>query len=1212
VTIAQPAVLTISSATPTHNLCNGGSEGTITITAAGGTTPYRYSIDNGATYQNDALFTGLAADVYPVRVIDANDCETVATNVTITEPAAVAITGVVATNLTCNGDASGTITITASGGTAPYNYSIDGGTTYLTDALFSGLSAGTYQIRVSDANGCEVADSDVILTQPDLLEISGVLATNPDCNGEASGSITITAAGGTTPYNYSIDGGTTYQTEALFSGLIAGTYPIMVTDANGCSVAGSNVILTQPDALEITDVATTDLTCNGNASGAIDITAAGGTTPYLYSIDDGTTYQTAAMFSGLSAGTYPIRVTDANGCEVGYGDVIITQPDPVQITGTLATDLDCNGDASGSIRINATGGTTPYTYSINGGSTYQPVSSFTGLSAGTYQIRVADANGCVVAGDDVILLEPDVLQITGTTATNLTCNGDASGAISIAASGGTIPYQYSIDGGTTYQTEALFSGLSAGTYPVSIIDANGCALAGDDVILTQPDPLEITGVGATDLSCNGDASGTITISATGGTTPYSYSIDGGATYQAGALFSGLSTGTYPIMVTDANGCEVVDEDITITEPTALVITGSVATDLTCNGDASGTITISATGGTTPYQYSIDGGTTYQTDALFSGLGAGTYPVSVMDANGCIATDDDVLLLQPDALQITGVVATDLTCNGDASGAITISATGGTAPYNYSIDGGITYYPDALFTELDAGTYSIMVTDANGCEVTDSDVVLTQPSALEVTDVVTTDLACISDIDGTITITAAGGTPPYSYSIDGGVTYQTEALFSGLSAGTYPIRVTDDNGCEADGGDAIITQPDPLVIDVVANGPTCHSDANGTITITASGGTAPYSYSIDGGTTLQADGLFSGLDIGTYVIQVIDANGCTVTGDDVIITQPDPLVISNVANTNPTCNGEANGTIMISVQGGTTPYNYSIDNGATYHADAEFTGLDIGTYSIYVSDANGCEITADDVTLTQPDVLVVTVDSKTDLLCNGDEDGIISLSATGGTEPYEFSIDNMMTQTTDNVFTELSAGDYEVFVIDSADCFATAGTVEITQPDTLKIFIVSQTDITPSADGFVEMGASGGVPPYTFTLQPNGTVQSTGTFTFSEGEEGIYTVELVDDNNCGPKVRSIQIFYVTSITENMLAEGVVYPNPSRGIVTIEMHTEKTEVLMEIVSIDGKVLQQQRVFSVAGKIQETLDLSDLNKGVYMIRMDNKTLTTGVVLQ
>jgi hypothetical protein len=475
--------------------------------------------------------------------------------------------------------------------------------------------------------------------------------------------------------------------------------------------------------------------------------------------------------------------------------------------------------------------------------------------------------------------------------------------------------------------------------------------------------------------------------------------------------------------------------------------------------------------------------------------------------------------------------------------------------------------------------------------------------------------CYGDESGTIFVGASGGLGgPFRYSIDNGDSYQdNDPNFSSLAAGVYNTVVVDKENCAQAGPIVTITQPEEIVITNVASDNVLCNGNNGSITVEGTGGTGSLFFSTDNGTSFpNAIGSTANLPAGNYDVVVKDANNCEVAGPAVEITQPDALVITEVAKTDLVCFEDEGGAINITAAGGTAPYNYSIDGGTTYQSEAAFSGLNAGTYNIKVTDENDCELTGDDVTITQPDELIVTVDNKTDLLCNGDDTGAITLSATGGTAPYQFSIDSLVTQGTENEFTGLKAGVYDVFVTDDAGCTGTAGKTEITQPDTLKIILISSSDITSSANGEVVLEASGGTEPYTFTQQPEGIEQTTGTFTFGPGQDGVYSFELQDDNNCGPVVQLVQINDLTNITEQMLKDGVIYPNPTTGQFTIEMNTEKPEMLMQVITIDGKVVLQKQLFSSGGKINETIDLSDQTKGIYMIRMDNKTLSSGVILQ
>ena len=381
--------------------------------------------------------------------------------------------------------------------------------------------------------------------------------------------------------------------------------------------------------------------------------------------------------------------------------------------------------------------------------------------------------------------------------------------------------------------------LAPGTYIVYVADDLGCSVT---AMVTINEPAVITASGAvtsdyngSQLSCNGSTDGTITVTASGGTAPLSYTLSGGTlgapVTQASGVFSGLGAGTYHFSVTDANNCTASEGDVTITAPAAITASGAVTSDyngsqLSCNGSTDGAITVTASGGTAPLSYTLSGGTlgspVTQASGVFSGLGAGTYHFSVTDANNCTASEGDVTITAPALITASGTVTSDyngsqLSCNGSTDGAITVTASGGTAPLSYTLSGGTLGSPvtqaSGVFSGLGAGTYHFSVTDANNCTASEGDVTITAPAAITASGAVTSDyngsqLSCNGSTDGTITVTASGGTAPLSYTLSGGTlgspVTQASGVFSGLGAGTYHFSVTDANNCTASEGDVTIT------------------------------------------------------------------------------------------------------------------------------------------------------------------------------------------------------------------------------------------------------------------------------------------------------------------------------------------------------------------------------------------------------------------------
>ncbi len=1095
VALTTPTGPSISNVALTDPSCNGNSNGSIVITAGGGTPPLQYSIDNGVTFQAGNSFTGLGAATYNIVVEDASGCQATTTG-TLTDPPVITYSAAV-TDPTCNGGANGSIVITAGGGTPPLQYSIDNGVTFQAGNSFTGLGAATYNVVVEDANGCQFTTTET-LTDPAAVTYSAV-NTNPTCNGDTDGSIVLTGAGGDGgPYNYSIDNGVTFQASGSFTGLGAGTYNIVVEDASGCQVTGTET-LTDPAAVTYSAV-NTNPTCNGDTDGSIVLTGAGGDGgPYQYSIDNGGTFQGSGVFTGLGAGTYNIVVEDGSGCQVTGTE---TLTDPALVTySAVNTDPTCANNDGSIVLTGAGGDGGPYQYSIDNGGTFQASGTFNGLAAGTYNIVVEDASGCQVTGTETLTL-PTGPTIDNVATTDPTC-GNSDGTITITASGGTPPYQYSIDNGVTFQASNNFTGLAAGTYDIVVEDAGGCQ-ATTTVSLTNVGAPSIDNITAVDPTCNGGSDGSITITASGGTSPYQYSIDNGVTFQAGNSFTGLGAASYAVVVEDALGCQV-SQNVVLTDPPAVTYS-AVNTDPTCNGDTDGSIVLTGAGGDGgPYNYSIDNGVTFQASGTFAGLGAGTYNIVIEDASGCQGTGTETLT-DPAVVTYSAVV-TNASCNGALDGSIVITAGGGDGgPYQYSIDNGTTFQASGTFNGLGAGTYDIVVEDASGCQVTGTETI-TEPAAVTYT-VVLTDPTCGAS-NGSIVITGAGGDGgPYSYSIDNGVTFQASGTFTGLAAGNYDVVVEDGSGCQVAGTETLNNAGGPSIDNVAVTDPTCNGDTDGSIIITASGGTSPYQYSIDNGVTFQASNTFTGLGAGVYDIVVEDANTCQ-SSTQVTLTDP-PVVTYSTVNTDPSCNGDTDGSIVLTGAGGDGgPYQYSIDNGTTFQASGSFTGLGAGTYDIVVEDASGCQVTGTE-TLTDPPVVTYTT-VVTDPSCGANDGSIVITGAGGDGGPYQYSIDNGTTFQASGSFTGLGVGTYDIIVEDGSGCQAT-GTETLTNPGAPTIDNVTTTD--PSCggnDGQIDITASGGVPPYQYSIDNGTTFQAGNSFTGLAA--GTYDIVVEDANGC---------------------------------------------------------------------------------------------------
>ena len=504
-----------------------------------------------------------------------------------------------------------------------------------------GLAAASYTVTVTDGNGC--LDSISI----NINNVGGGTASITDtthnlCNGDSIGSATITLSGGGPPFTFSWDDPNT-QTDSIATGLKAGTYTGTVIDNAGC-VALASVTITEPSAMSFSVTLITNASCNGSSDGSIDIAVSGATSPYNYSWNDSGT-QTNSIATGLGAGNYTLTITDNNSC-VDSVIAAVTEPAVLSVSLTSSTQVGCNGDSTGAATVSSTGGTTPYTYLWNDANA-QTDSAAIGLPAGTYTAYSTDMNGCMDSVQTTIS-EPLALTLA-MGADSASCNAYADGKVYVTSAGGTANFNYVWSSGdSTINTASISdtsSGLLAGSYIVLVTDANGC-MAMDSTTIEQPPEVSLTIGVIADVSCKGDSNGTAIIIVNIGSSPYNYMWSSGDTTLASTdtfnIVSGLSAGTYYVQVSDITGCINMDS-ITVSEPTALSLSTIVDADASCNGDTDGSAIVNTGGsGTSPYDYVWSNGFTTLGSASninnAVGLAAGTYYVTVTDANLCVSID----------------------------------------------------------------------------------------------------------------------------------------------------------------------------------------------------------------------------------------------------------------------------------------------------------------------------------------------------------------------------------------------------------------------------------------------------------------------------------------------------------------------------------------------------------------------------------------------
>ncbi len=770
--------------------CNG-DEGTITITAGGGTPDYMYSVGYG--YQVSNIFENVPFTVGGVFVMDANGCE-FHTDISIIEPTPITLT-TSNTPASCNGGTDGSATVEATNGEAPYNYQWDSNANNQTTQTATDLALGSYNVTVTDNNGCTAT---TVASVPELSSLEYTIeGSELDCNGDTNGTASVTVTAGTMPYNYEWSNG---QITESISGLSCGIYTITITDGGGCS-AVNNIEVIEPEALTL-DLTSTNALCNGD-TGTITGTTNGGTTPYLYEWSNA---ETTANINA-TADTYICTVTDANGC-TATAEASITEPAPLILNYTN-TNIDCNGTGDGTITLTASGGTPNYMYSLDNVN-FQNNNIFNNLNGGNYIVYVNDANDCT-AMQEVTITESSTITLM-LTSTAESCDGN-DGTATVTAANGAGDYTYLWTGG---QSTAIASMLNAGTYTVTVTDANDCT-AIDSIEVASSANIQL-GATATDVTCFGAADGEGIVIADG-VPPYTYLWDANAGNQTGASATGLSGGTYTVEVTDGTGCTAAT-NVIINEPDQLIldITG---VNLSCSGEANGGASVTASGGTGTYLYEWNNmESTPQINDLF----AGDYSVTVTDTNGCQETATVTLTQPAESISINAVGST-VDCYGDSNGTITVNAAGGTPPYIYSLDNE-NFTTSNMFSGLSADTYTVYAQDATGDCLANTTATVTEPAELLVN--AGEDIELI--YGDSITLTATPNLPgDYSYSWFSfapdwnlSCTDCPEPLAKPSYQTGYTVTIANENGCEATDDINIYIKKEQLIF--VANAFTPNGDS----------------------------------------------------------------------------------------------------------------------------------------------------------------------------------------------------------------------------------------------------------------------------------------------------------------------------------------------------------------------------------------------------
>lgn len=1143
---APPPILPGLVTTP--ETCAGPCTGTASVAPIGGTgniqVDWQPAPGGG---QGTFNATGLCAGTnYEVTLTDDNGCDT--TLVFTIQPSATIVPNISSTAVTCNATCDGTATVGPTGGTAPYTYDwsppppVGQGTPSV-----SGLCAGTWQVTITDAALCSIV-ADVLITEPAPI-VENATVTNPLCAGVCDGTIILSTTGGVGPYTYvwSPNPPNGQGTNTL-TGLCGGTWNVNTTDATGCRASSSYTIV-EPAALTLSVTSTPSQcqVCIGSAAAVI-----GGGTGVLqveWRNALGAIVGTTETITDLCAGIYTVTVRDDNGCELQQA-VPITDSDGEVLTvtdGATSCPNTCDGEVS--VAFNCSDPACSIAWSdADGNDLGVSTNTLGNLCPGEYYVAVTNASGCITI-DTATVVAPVVLTLN-TSSTPVSCTGDCNGTATVGVVGGTPPFTFTWDPAPpTGQGTPAVSGLCAGVYTVTVGDGGGCETEAQ-VLITEPQPIVLFSSIVIDASCSGTCDGNITLLVTGGVEPFTYTWSPApATGQGASAAFGFCPGNVSVSIADANGC-TLDRTFTITEPQPLQVSVSTtqSTCPNCDGTASATVT----GGTGPYTFSwMQGATEVSTDQAPTDLCGGLYELTVRDANACTTQimvqiqDSNAEVLDP----VDGATLCVNLCDGEVSVDFTCSAPTCTVQWT-DVDGNVLAANSQSLTGLCPGIYTAQVTNGNGC-VSLVDAVVT-PSTSIIPNLSTTPASCAGVCDATATVGPVGGVAPYTFTWDpqpgGG---QSTPQATGLCAGVYTVLIEDASGCDTT-VNVLILEPTPLDQQAVITDASCNGTCDGSIVVTPSGGTGPYTFLW---TPVPSNGQGSNgafdLCAGDHTLLVTDANGCTLERTWTV-AEPTPLALTagSISSECGVCNGEA----FVEASGGTAPYLYLWTQNATIFGTTDsLEALCAGFYAVRVTDAAGC---ADSLLVPVQDLNGEVLTTMGDTVscpgvCDGDVEVIFNCAEPTCTIAWYDAFGTDLNQN-GNTLSALCAGNYLVRVTNGLGCIS-IDTATVASPDP----IIPNLSTTPvscfgECDGTATVGPTGGQPPFTYVWDPapligQGTPQAEGLCA------GPNEVTITDDAGCSVVVPILiltpdlltAIVDTVPITCNGACDGAVVVTPQGG-------------------------------------------------------------------
>lgn len=982
------------------------------------------------------------------------------------------------TSTSCQGKKDGAIKVNVLSGNPPYLYSINGGL-FGTSNTFSNLTEGIYLVIVSDIKYCK--DTLKVVVGPPAKINPNFVLDSVSCFGLNNGKVIANTSGGFAPFTYKWSIPATPNINTV-SGLSAGNYSVTITDNKSCSSI-QYFTIEQPEDIKVT-LNVTNVPCAGMNSGSIQSIISGGTSPYTFNWSNGAV---TGDINNLQAGSFLVTVQDAHNCKVNKS-AAITEPAPLVIKPT-SVNPTCFGINNGSCSVVVTGGNSPYKYLWND-KNKTTTSNAKNLAPGNYKVIITDNNGCT-ATENFVLQDPPQL-IVSVKATDEHCPGsnDGVGIVSIFSGNGPFNYTWSKAG---LPNANIATGLSPGNYTVTISNNNGCSA--EEIFFVNAAEAIIADITTEPVACPNSSNGHAGVNISGGYPPFNF-IWNDPSQQLTQVAMGLNVGNYAVTITDSRNCQLVlPTTVTAINPVAVVNT--LITNTSCYNTSDGELNIQLGGGIAPYDITWSGGLP-KNQTKVSALSKGTYKITVTDAAGCYITQD-FEITSPDQIKID-LASASVSCFNSADGSLTVTPTGGTAPFTYVWSNGPL---TQINTNLPGGNYDVTVTDKNGC--TEAAIAkVDAPSVQFDYDLLQNYKACNGDAknEAKINITSSTG-PVYVYNWSNGITNQD--YINSLVPGTYDVTVTDGFGCKLIKSISV-NDWDPINISFNINPATCDLSNDASIIINniiggaANGDLSKY--------LINANGAASGLTINqlssgqSNKLHITDNQGCTF--DQTIDIPVTESIKYELTGSSPTCFKGNDGSVNVkNITGGNAPYSVKWTNGLISAINSNLTS---GSYSFIITDSKGCT-KSDQYSIQDPAQIDLSNFAIVQNLCEYDQKGEISIQPALGKAPYSFNWSN---GSTGNNIKGLASADYIVTVTDVNNCINTTS-FKITGTN----FIDANALTTPphcqgELNGSIEMDVNTAKQPVSFALN-NNNFQADNLFPGLGA--GTYECSIMDKDGC---------------------------------------------------------------------------------------------------